>query len=627
MKNTIKLKIQIAIAVIIASVSAVQTWISINQLKQETTAEINSQMQDIGEATSRYVTDWLKTRSEMMLANESLIANRSNVDRELLLTKRIGQFLSVYAGFTDGNIAYGDKAEDWPSDYDPRTRPWYQNAMNAGDLVLTEPYQDFDGSIVVSFAKAFEGQYRGVLAADLTVTHIIDQILNLKLDHNGFAFLIDGNNNIVAYRNEKLSQKPITQLDNELTPALLNQLQNEQSIQTILFDGDNREKLIHATPIAGTDWTLALVEDKALAFASIGEQVKFVLFASVLLYIVIAAVATIIINNLLRPLTVLNQSVSQLAQGSGDLTQRIEIKRMDEIGELAENMNRFLAQLQTMIKGVVNQSETLGQYAERSAQQSNLASERVADQQNDVNQIATAIHEMSATSGEVASHAEMTAAAAQASTSACEQGQQVIGHNRDAITSLANQVQDAANVIHELESNAQGINQILSTIQGIAEQTNLLALNAAIEAARAGEQGRGFAVVADEVRVLSQRTHDSTEEIRSMIETLQQNTHQAVDSMQTSTELANQSVGYAEAANESLNQITHTITEISDMATHIASAAEEQRAVSEDISRNTQAIKEASDHLAEQTAQVSQSSREMNESAETMRSDASRFRV
>ena len=627
MKYTIKLKIQVAIAVIIASVSAVQAWISITQLKQETTTEVSNQMRDIGQATSRYIADWLDTRSDMMLANEPLIANQDNVDRELLLTKRSGQFLSVYAGFSDGSIAYGDKTEDWPADYDPRSRPWYQDAISAGELVLTEPYQDFDGSIVVSFAKAFQGQHQGVLAADLTVSHIIEQVLNLKLEHNGFAFLIDGNHNIVAYRDEKLSQQPITQLDNELTSALFRQLQSDQAIQSFTLDSDNQEKLIYASPIAGTDWTLALVEDKSLAFASIGEQIKFILLASVMLYLVISVIATMIINSLLRPLNNLNQSVSQLAQGSGDLTQRIAIERMDEIGELADNMNQFLAQLQTMIKGVVTHSQDLIQHAERSAQLSNLASERVTEQQNDVNQIATAIHEMSATSGEVANHAEMTAGAAQASTSACEQGQQVIGQNRDAITSLANQVQDAANVIHELESNAQGINQILSTIQGIAEQTNLLALNAAIEAARAGEQGRGFAVVADEVRVLSKRTHDSTEEIRSMIDSLQQNTHQAVDSMQTSTELAGQSVDYAEAASESLNQITHTITEISDMATHIASAAEEQRAVSEDISRNTQAIKEVSDHLAEQTAEVSLSSREMNDSAETMRQDVSRFRV
>ncbi|GAL07409.1 methyl-accepting chemotaxis protein [Photobacterium aphoticum] len=262
-----------------------------------------------------------------------------------------------------------------------------------------------------------------------------------------------------------------------------------------------------------------------------------------------------------------------------------------------------------------------------SAQQTELSTQKVSEQQNDINQIAAAIHEMSATSAEVASHAEMTASAAQASTNACAEGQEVIGQNRDAITQLAHQVQDAAAVIHELESNAQNINHILSTIQGIAEQTNLLALNAAIEAARAGEQGRGFAVVADEVRVLSQRTHDSTEEIRGMIDTLQQNTRQAVDSMQASTGLADQSVGFAEAASERLNHITSAITEISDMATQIASAAEEQRAVSEDISRNTQAIKDVSDHLAQQTDEATQSARDMFHAANTMREDVSRFTI
>ena len=627
MRYTIKFKIQIAIATIIAAVSAVQAWISINQLKQETTTEISRQMTDIGEATSRYISNWLDTRSDMMLANESLIANENNIDRELLLTKRAGHFLSVYAGFSDGSIAYGDKSEDWPADYDPRTRPWYKDATTDNKLVLTDPYQDFDGSIVVSFAKAFRGQQSGVLAADLTVNHIIDQVLNLELNHDGFAFLIDGNNRIVAYRDEALSQQPLTQLDSELTPELIQKLQNDKAIHTFTLDSENNDKMIFATPIAGTNWTLGIIEDKSLAFASITEQMKFLVLASIGLYIIISIIATLTINNLLRPLNNLNKSVSQLAQGSGDLTQRIEIERMDEIGELADSMNRFLSYLQAMIKEAVAHSHTLSEHADTSSKQTKLASQKVAEQQNDVNQIATAIHEMSATSGEVASHAEMTAAAAQASTNACDEGQHVIGQNRDAITMLANQVQEAATVIHELESNAQGINQILSTIQGIAEQTNLLALNAAIEAARAGEQGRGFAVVADEVRVLSKRTHDSTEEIRSMIDTLQKNTHQAVNSMQTSTELADKSVGYAEEANQSLCKITDAITEISDMATHIASAAEEQRAVSEDISRNTQAIKDVSDHLANQTIEVSQSAQMISDSAGAMRQDMSRFNV
>ncbi|MDW2239825.1 methyl-accepting chemotaxis protein, partial [Vibrio sp. 1565-1] len=156
-----------------------------------------------------------------------------------------------------------------------------------------------------------------------------------------------------------------------------------------------------------------------------------------------------------------------------------------------------------------------------------MAAGRVEHQQNDVNQIATAIHEMSATAAEVASHAELTASASQNSASACVEGQSVIQKNREAIVSLAEQVSDAANVISELEANTQSINQILSTIQGIAEQTNLLALNAAIEAARAGEQGRGFAVVADEVRVLASKTTQSTTEIESMISNLQSSSQSA----------------------------------------------------------------------------------------------------
>lgn len=627
MKLTIKLKIQIAIGVIIATVSSVQAWISIKQLNQETTKAVSSQMQNVGHATSKSISDWLSLRSEMMLANESLIANNRNIDRELLLTKRAGNFLSVYAGFSDGSIAYGDKNESWPADYDPRSRLWYQNAMREGSLVLTEPYLDFDGSMVVSFAKSFQGQNQGVLAADLTINAIINQVLNTKLDNDGFALLIDGNNKIVAYKDESLSQKNLTELDQDLTPALLQQLAEQKTISTIHWDSEQRDKLVFATPVPGTDWTLAVVEDETMAFSSISEQITFLLLASVGLYVVIAAIAAMIINSLLRPLSNLSQSVEQLAQGSGDLTRRIDIERMDEIGELADHMNRFLGQLQSMIQGIVSQSTELGVQAEQSAIHTEQASQKVADQQNDINQIATAIHEMSATSSEVASHAEMTASAAQASTSSCEEGQQVIGQNREAITQLANQVQDAANVIHKLESNAQDINQILSTIQGIAEQTNLLALNAAIEAARAGEQGRGFAVVADEVRVLSKRTHDSTEEIRTMIETLQQNTRQAVDSMQASTDLAGQSVGYAEDASTSLNQITQAITEISDMAVQIASAAEEQRAVSEDISRNTQAIKDVSDHLALQTGEVTQSALAMRRAATSMNTEVSRFKV
>lgn len=626
MRNTIKFKIQIAIAIIIAIVSGVQAWISVSQLRQETTSAISQEMENASRATTRYISDWLATRSNMMLANEKAIADQSNADRELLVTKRAGNFLSVYAGFNDGSIAYGDKTEDWPTDYDPRSRPWYQDAMASNGLIITEPYQDFDGSIVVSIAKAFSGQKRGVLAADLTVTNIIKEVLNLRLDNNGFAFLVDGQNNIVAYQDEKLSQKPLTNLNPALTASQVAELTRQSSITTVDWPAKN-EQLVYLASVPNTDWSLGIVVDKQMAYASVSEQITFTAIASVVLYVIIATISTLIITRLLMPLKTLSDAVQELSQGEGDLTQRIDIKRMDEIGELATHVNQFLSQLQQMLRGIVDHSQTLSDQAGQANSLSMQAADRVEHQQNDVNQIATAIHEMSATAAEVASHAELTATASQASASACQDGQQVIEQNRSSIISLANQVTSAADVISELENNAQSINQILSTIQDIAEQTNLLALNAAIEAARAGEQGRGFAVVADEVRVLSQRTHGSTEEIRAMIETLQGNTRQAVDSMQTSTQLADTSVSYAQEAQDSLSKITTAINEINDMALQIASAAEEQRAVSEDISRNTQGIKDASDALAQQSIQSSESAADMNRAADAMRQQISRFKV
>ncbi|MDA0120626.1 methyl-accepting chemotaxis protein [Vibrio sp. T11.5] len=626
MRNTIKLKIQIAIAIIIAIVSGVQAWISVSQLKQETTSALNSEMANVSHATSRYISDWLLIRSDMMLANELSILNSSNADREMLITKRAGKFLSVYAGFDDGSIAYGDKTEDWPANYDPRTRPWYKDAMATNGLIVTEPYQDFDGSIVVSFAKAFNGRKNGVLAADLTVTSIIEEVLNVHLDNDGFSFLVDGKNNIVAYQDEKLSQQPLTELNPALSTDKVHQLVNTSTISTIHWPQQG-DKLIYVVNVPNTDWSLGIVVDKGMAYASVTEQIKFTAIASIFLYVLIASISTYVITRLLKPLQTLSAALSQLSHGEGDLTQRIEIRRMDEIGELAQHVNQFLSQMQSMLSGIISHSRELSVQAKQANQLAQQSSQQVETQQNDVNQIATAIHEMSATAAEVANHAELTANASQGSASACEDGQQVIEKNRQAIVELADQVSAASGIISELENNTQSINQILSTIREIAEQTNLLALNAAIEAARAGEQGRGFAVVADEVRVLSQRTHGSTEEIRSMIETLQNNTQLAVNSMESSTALAGTSVDYAQQAYESLNTITSAITEINDMALQIASAAEEQRAVSEDISRNTQGIKDASDVLSEQAMHSSESATNMFTSANTVRTEVERFKV
>ncbi|MDW2172655.1 methyl-accepting chemotaxis protein, partial [Vibrio sp. 1567] len=299
--------------------------------------------------------------------------------------KRAGKFLSVYAGFSDGAIAYGDKSESWPSDYDPRTRPWYQDAMAQSGLIITEPYQDFDGSIVVSFAKAFNQNKQGVLAADLAVTDIISEVLNIQLDNNGFAFLVDGNNNLVAYKDEKLSQKPLTTLNPELTRDKMANLAQHAKLETITWPKQG-DQLIYVAQVPNTDWSLGVVQDKQMAFASVSEQVTFTAIASIVMYLIIAAISTYVITRLLRPLQTLSDALSELSQGEGDLTQRIEIERMDEIGELATHVNQFLAQMQSMLKNIVENSQQLSEQAQQANELSAMAAGRVEHQQNDVNQ-------------------------------------------------------------------------------------------------------------------------------------------------------------------------------------------------------------------------------------------------
>ncbi|MBV7299031.1 methyl-accepting chemotaxis protein [Enterovibrio paralichthyis] len=627
MKRTIKTRLLLSIALIVAAVSAVQSWISINTLRSTTAEAIEHEMRDAGHSLSNYINSWLGIRADMLSANLTLLAAGENADREMLVTKKAGDFLSVYAGFSDGTIAWGDKSESWPSDYDPRTRPWYQDAMKAGEQIITDPYKDFDGSMVVSIAEPFRNARQGVAALDVTVTDIVNQVLNIKLSNSGVTFLLDSNDLIVAYRDNGLVGKTAAAIDQALSSDKLATSLREGGLQTFTSARNGQEKLLVVMPVSGTEWKLVVVEDSAEAFAVVTDAVYETLLMSLVLFVLIAAVATWLISKQLRPLAELNQAVSELANGEGDLSHRLHIERDDEIGQLAVSVNRFLAQLQVIIKDIVSQTSVLSESASQSRVLSEGATDVLRGQQSNIDQVATAIHEMSATAGEVASHAEMTANAAQVAETSCHDGLEVIGKNRTGIETLSTQIDAAAGVIEELDANAQSINQIIATIQGIAEQTNLLALNAAIEAARAGEQGRGFAVVADEVRVLSRRTHDSTEEIRAMIENLQGNTQQAVSTMKASTEQATFTVSLAEEASAKLDQITQAIGDISQMAFQIASAAEEQRAVTEDISRNTQAIKDVSDKVAAQAVVSGEQSASIAATADHVRESVSKFRV
>ncbi|MGF1804732.1 methyl-accepting chemotaxis protein, partial [Aliivibrio sifiae] len=375
----------------------------------------------------------------------------------------------------------------------------------------------------------------------------------------------------------------------------IEQATNSNSDISIKLDGE--KYIMYAQKIDGTSLITVSVINYDSLVAPLFDAVSGQVLVTAIVVIICTLLFNLLCNILFRPLNNVSQALAQIANGSGDLTQRIHVENKDEVGELANNFNTFVESLQQLIQHIRQQSQQLTEGSEQSTNRANNSVKELNLQQQEITMVATAVTEMASATREIASHAEQTAEAAQNSSSSTQKGHSLVIETKASINNLANEVNEASMVISELQQHSQEINTVLATIQGIAEQTNLLALNAAIEAARAGEQGRGFAVVADEVRVLSQRTHTSTEEIKSTIDILQQTTSRAVNLMQSSSELANSSVEDADRATLALEEISSSVTLISDMATQIATAAEEQTHVTGEITQNVTSIKDVTDLL------------------------------
>jgi methyl-accepting chemotaxis protein len=321
------------------------------------------------------------------------------------------------------------------------------------------------------------------------------------------------------------------------------------------------------------------------------------------------------------------RSLKDLAKEDGDLTVRIQTKSKDELGDLAYWFNSFMEKLQGVVKEIVNTTLPLSSLAKDLHQLTDDTNKTIAVQRQAAEQAKYAVDEMSHSVIAEASSANEASSAASDSNNAADRGQQTVGVTVNNIRQLAANVQDASEVILKLETDANQVGAVLDVIKGIAEQTNLLALNAAIEAARAGEQGRGFAVVADEVRTLASRTQKSTEEIQKTIEQLQSAARSAVQKMQQSTVQAEQSVTSANQAGESLQVITTSIRRIREMNQNIASATEDQQVMAGTIVGHVVEIVKHTEHSSQSAGHIAKASRELANLAQNLENIARLFRV
>ena len=504
------------------------------------------------------------------------------------------------------------------------------------------------GDVMVMLASFIEpimvdGKFQGIVGADLSVNFIQDMLTSAdqKLYNGaGELALISSNGRLVAYTKDasKLGEKASDLLDaSEL--ANLKQLKPGEVRYNIDREHGHIE-LFLPFGIGQTDarWTLmmqlplaAVMADSQKLQSDLQAQRKTDTVGMAIAGLVVAGLGLLVIwlvgHGIARPLKQMVAMLNDIAQGEGDLTRRLTSDRADELGAIASGFNTFLIKLQGMITQVVSSVQKVSDSSEHTADIAIRTNQGVHKQMVEIDQVATAVHEMTATAQDVARNATQAAQAASHADQAASQGMRIVRDTSASIGVLAEEIGKAVAVVQTLAKDSENINAILTAIRGIAEQTNLLALNAAIEAARAGEQGRGFAVVADEVRNLAQKTQQATEEIQTMIQQLQQGTRDVVRVMEESQNRTDESVQHAAKAAEALETITQAVSVINDMNTQIASAAEEQSAVAEDINRNVINIGQVANEVAGGADESSAASADLTKLAEQQRRLINQFKV
>ncbi|MGB0941798.1 MAG: methyl-accepting chemotaxis protein [Marinomonas sp.] len=399
------------------------------------------------------------------------------------------------------------------------------------------------------------------------------------------------------------------------------------------FD-DKSAQLADSLDAIASELVTALVEGDQEVIAVNESTHSLALMSSLICGVVIVGSILFLRRRILPALHELDQSLSNIADGAKDLTLRLSEEGKDELSDISRSFNRFIAGIHNLIIETNDKAIQLSSEGKQMTYASIETSKGMEQLQSQTDNITQAISEMQSTVKDVANHAESAALAAKQSDDDAKQSdddakqvEQVVNESKMSINSLAKGVSEASDALVSLEQNTENVGSILDVIRGIAEQTNLLALNAAIEAARAGEQGRGFAVVADEVRTLAGRTQESTEQIQNMITELQKGSNAAVSVMAQSREQADASVAHAEQASEALSRIAGSISNISNMATQIASSMDQQAEVSDDITSSISNISDAAQSTSSNAEQSHLASKQVLGHAQALTETMGDFKV
>ena len=629
-----KITLQSIIVAIIVAIGV--GGVSLYALKSDSDARIKSEAGSQANAISTYINSWSGDRIGTMQAikqkietslQESPNLNEKDIQNILQQAQASLGFGMTFLGLENGDMYRHDPSLN-SADYDPRNRSWYMDAKAKNSAYVTAPYiSAATKQLSMTFVEpiTINGKFVGAIGGLVFLDSVLDSILAMKVAGNGYSVLFDGNGKIIAHPNTKHILKDAMDLSPVLTSDFFKKVRNQAIFTELKLDGKDID--MYASNIKGSPWALGLMMDKNVLNAPLVSLGTNIIIAVFILLSIAVLIAVQVTRFLLKDLRRVSDSMAQIAQGEGDLTQRLTASSKDEIAVLVDNFNKFVVLLHGTVSHLKKIGHELANQASIANDSSQNSSLKLEEQQHNISMVATAIHQMSQATQEIANNATNTAINADETVAAGNIGQTQVLKSQESIRTLATDIQEVANVINDLSKNADGINTILTTISGIAEQTNLLALNAAIEAARAGEQGRGFAVVADEVRVLSQRTYSSIEEIQKMIESLQKITKDAVGKIQLSHTRANNSVEDVNQAKNSLDKIQQSVATINDRAAQIATATEEQTSVTAEVNQNTADIQQSSTELVTLAAESAARAEELKSLADDLTKNINHFRT
>ncbi|HEX8544092.1 MAG TPA: methyl-accepting chemotaxis protein [Pseudomonas sp.] len=577
-------KILLAAALVV--VVAFTCFIVVNDYRQRETLKTNvfAELQQLGSLTTQNIQTWLDSRTQLLQSMSQRIAADGKALPEL--QRAIGvpaysdNFQLSYFGSTDG-VMFSVPAGNRAADYDPRARGWYKAAQNASGTIVTEPYiAASSGKLVVTLATPvkYQNQFIGVAGADISLDSISKTINSLNFGGHGYAFIVSGEGKILIHPDSKLILKNISEAYPNDTPAITAGVREIES--------SGKAEIMSLTKVEGVssaNWYVALVLDQDAAYSMLGEFRTSAITAMVISVVIIILLLGLLIRVLMQPLHQMGRAMRDIADGDGDLTKRLAITSQDEFGALAQSFNHFVERIHGSIREVASTAGQLGEVALRVVRASNSSMTNSDQQANRTESVAAAINQLGAAAQEIAQNAARTSQHSADASELAGDGQKVVQQTITAMNELSSKISESCANIESLNGKTVNIGQILEVITSISQQTNLLALNAAIEAARAGEAGRGFAVVADEVRNLAHRTQDSAQQVRAMIEELQVGAREAVVTMTESQRQSESSVTVANQAGERLSSVTRRIDEINGMNQSVAAATEEQTAVVESI--------------------------------------------